>query len=1105
MSVREKDTDGMMPIIRAADSISAACIVISPDSGKISHINPAALRLLDCTGEEEALQFSGGVLSRILSPYDRTWENGKITEGQTNCCLKTKSGRLVHVCCFVQKEACGQYSCMLFPLTDSILQSYDSLTALPGMRAFLAQAEKEIDALGKGELLYFIHVNLVGFKRYNVLHGFEQGDAYLRCTAEVLTESFPYDTVSRFSADNFVILSHSHDVLERVEKAEERIEDMNMSARTLCKVGIYIMDGEDKVTASHACDFAKAACDSIHDDNSRFVQTYNRDVAYRIERSRYMVDSIDKAIDNGWIQIYCQPIVRTLTGHMCGYEALARWNDPVYGFMNPGDFISVLEASHQIHKLDCFMVREICRIAHEEIAAGREAVPVSFNLSRLDFLLCDMFAVIEDAVHTYEVPRDLLHIEITESTVIEDAARMHEDIRRFREAGYQVWMDDYGSGYSSLNVLKDYHFDVLKIDMDFMRSFSDTSRKIVASTVRMAKQLGISPLAEGVETAEQLAFLKRIGCSMVQGYYFGRPALYADCRRQNRENGVIPEPRAWHKFFDELSLCDVQPDTKTVFLSYDGTELRILFANEKTMDFLRQFGREDSIPCYTPVRDIFGDTSENYLVRYINANTWSQDSGSTKEFVMTYRDRVLFTHMKLAAKARNTMAFVLTFTDISREQSGSSEGRASEIDSLIYSTLLMYDNIVFFNCDEDYCEAKKQDLFFTEPPGTHYPHIARVIHDYGKKMVYPADYNRYIKDWDLSSLTGKIRDSKVHSFMAQYRLLSSDGSYRWKVFNTILIPGADKTIILSAHKDSIIQTDPHVEAFYREYYKSDFLGQPQTADDSPSIAAEDVMHSMMMGCEIPFFWKDSDLRYAGMSNAFLELCDISGRSEIIGNTDEELGWTMDNEAVKETEEEILSGRKTAEVHVRRVVRGEIKDILVREIPVYSGGRIIGLAGAVKGTADMHSEMKTLKDVCTDPDTGLANEAEALRALIDFSMEAKETGKKGKLLLISIYGYATVHASYGPQTALHYMQSIGRALHEAAGSQIFDGRIGHMTFLVILPEQSLYETALIKKRIKEKLEAVKEVDGFEVTVLTRIEEVENARDVFKSELFLSDLA
>ena len=175
-----------------------------------------------------------------------------------------------------------------------------------------------------------------------------------------------------------------------------------------------------------------------------------------------------------------------------------------------------------------------------------------FPLSRMDFELCDVFRELEERMTKYHVPREMLTLEITESVLNKSQLLISSQIKRFHEAGYKVWMDDFGSGYSSLNILKDFDFDLLKIDMLLLREFNEKSKKIVSSIVDMAKKIGIRTLAEGVETEEQLEFLREIGCEKLQGYYIGKPAPYLESIMQCKEKG-FPFEAAWkRKYNDDL-------------------------------------------------------------------------------------------------------------------------------------------------------------------------------------------------------------------------------------------------------------------------------------------------------------------------------------------------------------------------------------------------------------------------------------------------------------------------------------------------------------------------------------------------------------------------
>ena len=338
-----------------------------------------------------------------------------------------------------------------------------------------------------------------------------------------------------------------------------------------------------------ASEKAKLACSLQKKQGDKFIRYYDDGLHKDLLLQNYVVSHIDEAIANGYIKIYYQPVVRTITETFCGMEALARWIDPQYGFLNPGVFIGALEDSRQIHKLDSHVIELVCRELRDELEHGRPVVPVSFNLSRLDFTGCDIFKVVEGTLKRYGIGHELIRVEITESIMASDPY-VQREIERFRLAGFEVWMDDFGSGYSSLNTLKDYKFDELKIDMAFLSNLNDVSRIIISSMVRMAKRLGLKTLAEGVETQEQMDFLKGIGCEKAQGYYYGKPQPLADTMKHMETRGIVVEDANMRAVYSKLGSLDYLVDTPKSIMSYEDGVFKFLFMNKQYEEQLRSLG-----------------------------------------------------------------------------------------------------------------------------------------------------------------------------------------------------------------------------------------------------------------------------------------------------------------------------------------------------------------------------------------------------------------------------------------------------------------------------------------------------------------------------------
>ncbi len=373
----------------------------------------------------------------------------------------------------------------------------------------------------------FIHFDIPNFKLYNERNGFKMGDELLKEMGAIIKDVFVGGVVSRFSDDHFMVYSTlpKDEVVECVSEVYRTMllaDDLNKKVKI--KAGIYYMEDQNGEVGL-ACDHARLACNSIKNRHDKYYCVYDEIIRDGLRRQQFVIDNIDEAIAKDHIQVFYQPIIRVQTGEICGYEALVRWMDPEIGMMPPGYFIEILEHFHLIHIVDEYVVKKVCQDYRRLADEGEALVPISVNISRLDFEICDVFKLLSDFCEIYDVPRNMIHLEITESAFTSNTALVKEEANRIREGGYEVWIDDFGSGYSSLTTLVDYSFDVLKLDMVFMRSIDQNpkTKTLVNYIIKAAKDLGVSPLCEGVENENNYEFLKEIGCDRAQGYYFGKP------------------------------------------------------------------------------------------------------------------------------------------------------------------------------------------------------------------------------------------------------------------------------------------------------------------------------------------------------------------------------------------------------------------------------------------------------------------------------------------------------------------------------------------------------------------------------------------------------
>ena len=422
-------------------------------------------------------------------------------------------------------------------------QEIDPLTGLFNMSFFYHSVQKLLSTPeGRRQELAIIHFDIPNFKLFNERNGFKLGDELLCDLARTIHEEFSEGICSRFSDDHFVVCigADQADVVNMMGTVYRKMLHAKDPARSVrIKAGIYYMD--DKMSEiGLACDHARLACNSIKSRHDIFYCIYDEMLRESLRKQQYVIDHLDEAIDNEYIKVYYQPVVRVRTGEICGYEALVRWVDPKMGVLPPGDFIETLEQFHLIHRIDTYVVERVCRDYHTVIEQGLPIVPASLNFSRLDFELCDIFKIVEEMRKKYDVPRNMLDLEITESCMNENFGHIKDECRKMRELGYQIWLDDFGSGYSSLNTLTEYSFDVLKLDMVFLRSFDHNPKtaKLMTYIIEGAKGMGLLPLCEGVETKEHYEFLKKAGCEKAQGYYFGKPMPMDETRAFTLAKGM---------------------------------------------------------------------------------------------------------------------------------------------------------------------------------------------------------------------------------------------------------------------------------------------------------------------------------------------------------------------------------------------------------------------------------------------------------------------------------------------------------------------------------------------------------------------------------------
>ena len=642
------------------------------------------------------------------------------------------------------------------------------VTGLLNMMQFMRHASAHMqDPLA--EPLTFMYFDIENFKSFNQRYGFQQGNRLLRYVADLLRETFEGNLVARFNDDHFAVATQRKNPNDCIQFIHERIRVYDLGLPMEMKAGIYHPLPEVTDVAL-IMDRAKIACNSIKNTYDLTWAEFDPAMEEEINFRSHIIRSFQEAMIEGCIEVYYQPEIRAMTREICGFEALARWRDPAHGMISPGVFVPVLEDAHLSPQLDLYIIERVC----QDIVRVRRDIPdwellrVSVNLSRADFRLMDMVQAVEDVRLRYDIARSMLNIEVTEGAMNEDEKFLQGEIARFRAAGYEVWMDDFGSGYSSLNNVKDYVFDVLKIDMNFLRSFETNPKSaiVIRSIVNMAKELGLHTLAEGVETEEQFAFLREIGCEKVQGYLFSPPMPFdkavAYCYGETAQ--VKVEPFRLGSYYQEIGAINVlssealerrgSPEigdalSLAVLEECDG-EIRYLYQSKMFKMFLRNIELdEDSV--HTPHYERRKRQNERMIARMM-----VEADRTGREVYTDFITRNSFNSVRLRLVTRDVddtrAVFLMATVNISRfsPEAGSMQEALNQI-------VALYDRVDLFDLGSRKIMQLYRDVYevnYTQE----YGHFEELVAYYAEEKIIPAEQKLFKKFYSEKHLRAILED-----------------------------------------------------------------------------------------------------------------------------------------------------------------------------------------------------------------------------------------------------------------------------------------------------------------------------------------------------------
>lgn len=955
---------------------------------------------------------------------------------------------------------------------ESLIYDFDYVTGLPEAKRFVEHAKRLQSIFEKtnDEQLAILYITISNYNHKS----YDEKDKFIEHFAFILKDVFESSLIARLSDTSFAIFAPNKNLYYKIFNLNEKLNEDYGYNHPRFKVGIYKLNKNDSI--EDAISKANKTCELISGSNDVMYKYYDDEMMKEQEIYDYVIHNLDNAILNGEIKVFYQPVVRTINNMLVSAEALARWETKDYGLLSPAKFIEPLERTRQIDKLDTFVFKSICKMLREKIDKREPYVPISYNLSRLDFILMDPYQMISEMVNKYEIPHRLIKIEITETIIMQNPDEMKGIISKFRDDGYEIWMDDFGSAYSSLNMLKEFELDEIKLDLAFIKNLSEKGKIIVKNVISMAKELGIQTLTEGVETKEQYTFLKDIGCEKAQGYLFSKPLPFDNMIENVLNKKITIEKPQFRDFFKELSHLDFQTDLPLCVIHCYNDKIDVYYTNETCKKNLRPVFLDTDMAFSTRIN------SDDSIFKHkiLNLCDSLEQKGEVLSFFHSFKNQLFKINAKNIANVNKHFLFVLNIENLTANEIE----HVSKLDRTLREISESYSSMAYVDFSTNKFEPMMEDLYNTFKENITFTDSLEQI----RKRVYIDDIKKFNDFFELENVLTNIKRNQSSYVIQTFRFYNDRGELYFKNITLIMMSKEEKKFLLVTRN-----LTPDEETFLLNVNRI-------------LIAKEDILHvqnfeltnlemflSLIKNTSKCYYFKDLNHKYVGASDAFVSLLGISHISKLIGFNDSEVGFNITNQKIFDIENKVIEERVAIkDVAINYIIKGKIYNGVINIYPIVESKKTKGIF-----VEFMNEDFDSKTEILTESNLNINNSKGFIESIISYYNEYKYNDSLFTVTKISLIRLDELKQMLGYNYVLEVEKTVAKMLVEKYGNTCVVSHIKYGTFALIRSFKSDLEQTRFNIDLSADIYGITYVANYSTTLFHKIETFKSDNDFEKN--------